>query len=83
VFAAIVTPGQDPFSMLALSLALTLLFEVAVQIARIHDRSKARQTEDWSGLSDEEASPVSTPDAMSTPDPVSTPGPVSDYSDTL
>jgi sec-independent protein translocase protein TatC len=60
VFAAIATPGQDPISMLVLAGALTVLFEVAVQIARLHDRRKARQRaeEGWDGLSDDEASPL-------------------------
>lgn len=62
VFAAIATPGQDPFSMLALALALTLLFEVAVQVARINDRRKARKAEgEWGALSDDEASTLAGP----------------------
>lgn len=43
VFAAIATPGQDPVSMLALAVALVVLFEAAVLLAFLHDRRRARQ----------------------------------------
>jgi sec-independent protein translocase protein TatC len=59
VFAAVVTPGQDPISMCVLAGTLTLLFEVAVQIARLHDRRVAnRNAMDWERLADDEPSPL-------------------------
>ncbi|WP_063053866.1 twin-arginine translocase subunit TatC [Nocardia arthritidis] len=88
VFAAIVTP-QDPFSMLALALALTVLFEVAIQFSRINDRRRARkEREGLAALSDEEASDLGAPEPIDPAESISTPAekstrPVSDYSDTL
>ncbi|HVV20598.1 MAG TPA: twin-arginine translocase subunit TatC [Pseudonocardiaceae bacterium] len=62
VFAAFATPGQDPISMCALAGGLTLLLELAVQIARVHDKRKAQQRVDegWDGLDDDEPSPMPT-----------------------
>ncbi|MEU3270387.1 twin-arginine translocase subunit TatC [Saccharomonospora sp. NPDC006951] len=66
VFAAFVTPA-DPFSMLALAFALTLLFEFALQITRLHDRKRdrLRTDEGWDKLADDEAAPFNyTPSSV-------------------
>ena len=62
VFAAIATPGQDPISMIALSVALVLLFEIAIQIARFNDRhrSKKRAAEGWDDWDPDAPSPIDT-----------------------
>ncbi len=59
VFAAIVTP-QDPFSMLALAVALAVLFGFSMLICRAQDRRKERKLreEGLAGLDPDEASDV-------------------------
>lgn len=64
VFAAVITPTQDPFTMLAMALPMIVLFEVAIQIARIADKRRARRadTDFFHDLPDDEASPLAPAD---------------------
>jgi sec-independent protein translocase protein TatC len=72
VFSAFATPGSDPFSMLALACALSLLLEFAIQIARIHDRRKARRAA-HEDVPDDVASPLGDVEPVEPPSAVPTP----------
>lgn len=69
VFAAIATPGQDPISMIVLAVALVILFEFAIQVARFNDgrKAKRRTAEGWDDWDPDAPSPIDT-----TPSPVDT-----------
>ena len=71
VFAAFATPGSDPFSMLALAVALSLLLEISIQVARIHDKRKARRAE-LDEVPDEQAAAIGDVEPIEPPTAVST-----------
>ena len=73
VFAAFTTPGSDPFSMLALGAALALLLEVSIQVARIHDKRKARR-EALAYVPEEQAAPIGDVEPIEQPTTVPTSG---------
>jgi sec-independent protein translocase protein TatC len=72
-FAAVATPSQDPFTMLALALPTVVLFEVAEIIAYVHDRRKAARPDPYGHLSDDEASPLDMDDTEDLDDLEDTP----------
>ena len=70
VFAAFVTPTQDPFTMLLMAGPMILLFELAIQVARVVDKRRAKRAalENFHDLSDDEASPLdATPSSLDEP----------------
>lgn len=71
VFAAVMTPGQDPFSMTALGVALALLVEIALQVMRLHDKRVDNARPDWLDVDDESSSALDTaPGGVDAPQPV-------------
>ena len=62
VFAAFITPTQDPFTMCLMAVPMIVLFEVAIQIARFVDKRRARRDalNGLADLDDDEASPLDT-----------------------
>jgi len=76
VFAAFITPTQDPFTMLAMAGPMIVLFELAIQIARFVDKRRAKReaARGLVGLDDDEASPhVEGPTRLDEPSPVDEP----------
>ena len=60
VFAAVATPSQDPFTMLALAVPMCGLYGLAVGFAFLHDRRVARRgdTSPYAHLADDQLSPL-------------------------
>lgn len=65
VFAAVATPTGDPVNLVLLALPILALVVIAIGIALLNDRRRARRAgsePDYAGLSDDEASPLSLDD---------------------
>ncbi|MDU0477687.1 twin-arginine translocase subunit TatC [Staphylococcus chromogenes] len=76
-FAAFMTPGQDPVSMVALAGALCLLVEMSLQFARINDKRRNRNRPDWLDVDDDHAAPLGQgPGGAYAPAPVEAPAPI-------
>jgi sec-independent protein translocase protein TatC len=79
VFAAFITPTQDPFTMLLMAGPMCVLFEIAIQIARFVDKRRAKREAavGFADLDDDEASPlVAEPSPLdTTPSPLDEPAP--------
>lgn len=74
LFAAVATPSTDPFTMCAMAIPMTVLFEGSVLFAVVHDRRKARRraaTQEAEQLDD---------DVVSSVDPI--PEPLDSWSET-
>jgi sec-independent protein translocase protein TatC len=60
VFGAVVTPGGDPITMMALAAPMIILFLAAELVMYL--REKRRPQSEFAGLSDDEASPLAADD---------------------
>lgn len=85
IFAAIATPSADPLTMLALATPIALLFFLAMGIALLHDKRKARR-QAADDLDPDEASDLDlTPEDLPAVEPVAAPaaltGPDDDFDD--
>lgn len=72
IFAALMSPGGDPFSMLALGISVGILMELAFQFCRWNDKRRGYDTElnEWD---DEEASELDyQPEAIEKATPIRT-----------
>jgi sec-independent protein translocase protein TatC len=58
VFAAMMTPTPDAWTMLVLAMPMVGLFFAAVGVSTLLDRRRARREPEWAKIADEEASPL-------------------------
>jgi len=71
VFSAFITPTQDPFTMLAMAVPMAVLFELAIQIARVVDKRRAKRAavEGFHDVDDDDASPLDASPSVLDPAP--------------
>ncbi|WP_069723552.1 twin-arginine translocase subunit TatC [Corynebacterium oculi] len=77
IFAAFMTPGQDPISMVILTAALTALVEMSLQFCRWHDKRRKQERPDWLDAGDEDSTAIAAPAPISTASSIRT----TDYAD--
>jgi sec-independent protein translocase protein TatC len=58
VFGAVITPGGDPLTMMALAAPMVILFVVAEVFMYFNDRRRLSTAGEFANLSDDEASPL-------------------------
>jgi len=58
VFAAVMTPTPDAWTMLVLAFPMVGLFYAAVGVSMLLDRRRARREPEWAKVADDEASPL-------------------------
>jgi len=60
LFAAVMTPTPDAWTMLALAVPMIMLFYLAIGVCFLLDRRKSRRNpvEEWANVPDDEASPL-------------------------
>lgn len=58
VFAAVMTPTPDAWTMLVLAVPMVGLFYLAVGVSLLLDRRRAKGDPDWADVPDDEASPL-------------------------
>ncbi len=78
VFAAVVIPTGDPFTMTLLAVPMCVLFFVALGVATLNDRRRERRAAAApdAQLADDEASPLDLrPEPVSRPEPLRRPAP--------
>jgi len=63
VFAAVMTPTPDAWTMLVLAMPMVGLFFAAVGVATLLDRRRARHEPRWANVADDEASPLDDEDS--------------------
>lgn len=78
IFAAFMTPGQDPVSMMVLATSLTVLMEIAIQFTRINDKRRENDRPEWMDLDDDVASgPVTSSGGIGDPGGIDAPSSLS------
>lgn len=86
IFAAFMTPGGEPTSMIILSVAISILVELAFQFCRFNDKRRGRKRPDWMDLDDEQASgpiasasPISSDGGIGAVQPIEPAAPLNDF----